>query len=69
MTTETLMGFREFLCIQHDLNMEAAGPANLTEAGTPPRVVVSNKLIYTEKLLADLMFWSEVERYKDFAGE
>ena len=28
-----------------------------------PRIVVSNKLVYTERLVADLNFWSEVERY------
>ena len=28
----------------------------------PTRIVVNNKLIYTEKLVADLHFWSEVER-------
>ena len=29
----------------------------------PTRIVVNNKLIYTEKLVADLHFWSEVERW------
>ena len=28
----------------------------------PPRIVVNNKLIYTERLVADLRFWVEVER-------
>jgi len=67
MTNETLKGFREFLMLQHQLNMEQASANNQTDQGLPPRVVINNKLIHTEKLYADLNFWSEVERYKDFA--
>ena len=31
-------------------------------AMVPTRIVVNNKLIYTEKLTTDLRFWLEVER-------
>ncbi|XP_066927988.1 uncharacterized protein [Clytia hemisphaerica] len=44
-----------------------AGPPGGNTVQHPPRIVINNKLIYTERLVADLQFWSEVERYKDFA--
>ena len=67
LTDETLKGFTKFLELQHNLNLDQANANNQTEQGIPPRIVVNNKLVHTEKLTADLNFWSEVERYKDFA--
>jgi len=72
MNPDTLRMFHDFLMLQHEFNVAQFRASNSTENNTggqmlPPRIVVNNKLIYTERLVADLQFWSEVERYKDFA--
>ncbi|XP_057302153.1 regulator of G-protein signaling protein-like [Hydractinia symbiolongicarpus] len=70
MHSDTLQMFCDFLKLQHSLNVAQFQANNIdNQNGTTasPKIVINNKLVHTEKLVKDLNFWSEVERYKDFA--
>ncbi|XP_065055598.1 regulator of G-protein signaling protein-like [Rhopilema esculentum] len=59
-----LRHFQSFLRYEHKMNVKRSKEQG--EEG-PERVLISNKLVSTEKLINDLRFWIEVDRYKEFA--
>eukprot|EP00794_Sanderia_malayensis_P011320 gene11320-12506_t len=61
---KTLRHFQNYLNSENAINIKRGEQAGEEQT---QRVLIGNKLVYTDKLIRDLKFWSEVERYKDFA--
>lgn len=56
--------FQKFLKQEHKIIVKKNKAAGEED---PQRIIIKNKLVNTGKLLNDLMFWVEVDRYKEFA--
>eukprot|EP00112_Aurelia_sp_Birch-Aquarium-sp1_P012723 Seg2679.4 transcript_id=Seg2679.4/GoldUCD/mRNA.D3Y31 product="Regulator of G-protein signaling protein-like" protein_id=Seg2679.4/GoldUCD/D3Y31 len=62
---KTLKSFQNYLRLQHKLNVRRA--KDLGEETQRVIISTSNKLVDTSRLLQDLRFWTEVERYEEFS--